>query len=132
MWFAAASRLRIKRAGTPATMVNGSTSSVNDGARADDGALADGHAGQHDGVDANVRPCADAHRPDRQVGLNDRYVCRHAGVRRAQDLRAGSPADGLLDDQVAGVEIALRTDPDVIADHAAAVEAALQILPARR
>src|SRR5688500_2968008 len=96
------------------------------GARADDRALANGHAGKHDRVDADIGPGTDPHRANRQVSLNNRYVGRHAGVRRAEDLRPGAPADGFFDHQIAGVEIALRPDPHVIADHAAAVEATLQ------
>ena len=38
---------------------------------------------------------------------------------------ARPPADVLLDHQIPGIEIALRSDPRVVADHAAAVEAAL-------
>ena len=56
---------------------------------------------------------------------DDRHVRRHAGVLRAEHLGARPPADVLLDHQIARVEVALRADPDVVADHAAAVEAAL-------
>ena len=45
----------------------------------------------------------------------------------AQHLGARTPADKVFDDQVARVEKGLRADPDIVADHAGAIEAALDI-----
>src|SRR5688572_26631432 len=84
------------------------------------------HARQHHGTHADVRPRADAHRPDRQVRLNDRDVGGNSGVHRTEHPGAGSPAYIFLDDQVARVEIALRADPRAVAYHTTPVETPLQ------
>src|SRR2546426_4841799 len=94
---------------------------------ADDGAPADGDARQHDGVHPDVGPRLDANGFDVEIRLDDRDVDRHAGVRRAEDLRAGTPADVVPEDQIARVEVGLRPNPDVIADDAGAVEPALDV-----
>ncbi len=80
-------------AGTPATTENGSTSSVTTAPGADDGALADSHARQDHGVDADIGPSADAHRLDLEVGRDDRHVCGNTCVLGAEHLGAGTPAD---------------------------------------
>src|SRR5205823_14543080 len=83
-------------------------------------------ARKKDGVHSDVGPPADAHRLDHEVGLDDRHVDRIAGVFAAQDLRARTPADVLADLQVAAIEVALRADPGVRTDRAAAVVPTLQ------
>src|SRR5688572_24956552 len=95
-------------------------------AGADDRALADRHTRQDDGVDTDVGPRADSHRLYRQVRLDDRHVSRHAGVHGPEHFGSRSPAHVFLDHQVARIEVALRSNPDMIADDAATVEAALQ------
>ena len=121
------------RAGTPATIANGGTSCVDDRAGADDGALADRDARQ----DRRRSMPMSAQAPMR-TGSISRSVSMIgtstgiAGVRRAEHLGARSPADVLLDDQVAGVEIRLRADPDVVADDAACRRSAPGCTPARR
>ena len=45
----------------------------------------------------------------------------------AEHFRAWSPADVLLDDQIARVEVALRPNPRVVADQTSTVEAALEL-----
>src|SRR5882672_4734213 len=91
-------------------------------ARPDDGPLADRNAREDDGVHADIRPWANAHRLDHDFGFDHRHVRRHAGVLRAEHFRAGTPADAFRDHQIARVEICLGTDPDAVANHAAAVE----------
>src|SRR5256712_7425552 len=97
------------------------------GARADNGAGAQGDAGEERRVHADVGPAADAHRLDDEVRLDDRHVDRVAGVLAPQDLRAGAPADVLAENEIAAVEVALRTDPGMRADHAASVVAPLEV-----
>ena len=48
-------------------------------------------------------------------------------MRRAEHLRAGSPSDVVLDDEVPRIHVRLRTDPDVVADDRRAVEASLNV-----
>jgi len=48
-------------------------------------------------------------------------------VAGAKHLGARSPADTILDHQIARVEIGHRPDPDIVADHAGTVEASLDI-----
>src|SRR5260370_1233001 len=48
-------------------------------------------------------------------------------MRRAQHPGAGSPADVIFENEIACVEISLRSDPDVIADPRRAVKAPLNI-----
>ncbi len=48
-------------------------------------------------------------------------------MRRSEHLGAGPPADEILEHEIARVEIGLRADPDVVADDAGAVEAALDV-----
>ena len=45
----------------------------------------------------------------------------------AEHLRARTPSDVLLEDQIPGIHVRLRTDPDVIADDRRAIEAALDV-----
>src|SRR5204863_4575299 len=97
----------------------------DDRACADNRALANMDAGKQHGVDADVGPRADARRLDFEIGLNDRDVVRQARVLRSQRTGARPPADVLLDDQVARIEVALRADPRVGADDAAAIRASL-------
>src|SRR5262245_5700927 len=96
-------------------------------AGADDAAAADGDAGEDDGVHADVGPGFDAHGFDLEIGLHDRHVDGEAGVGRAEHLRTRPPADVVLEDQIAGVEVRLRSDPDVVADDARPVVAPLDV-----
>jgi hypothetical protein len=93
--------------------------------RADDRALANGDTGKDDGIDADVSRSPDAYRFDREVGLDDRYIDRHARVFRTEHLGSGSPANVILDDEIARVEVTLRTDPGMVADDAPAIETPL-------
>ena len=128
----ASARQRRNLAGTPATTANGSTSAIDDRAGADDGALADGDARQDGGVGADVGPGADADRLDLEIGRTIGTSTGKPVWAEPEHLRARAPADVVLDDEVARVEVGLRPDPDVVADDAGAVEAALDDRPARR
>src|SRR4030095_16957607 len=74
---------------------------------------------------ADVHPRANARPLDFKVGLNDRNLRRLSGVPRSERPRTGSPPDVLADDQIAGIKIALRTDPRVVADDAGTFRAPL-------
>ena len=126
-WLASVAPAAGTSPGTPATTANGGDVGGHDRAGADDRALADRDAREDGRIGADVGPRADAHRLDLEVGLHDRHVDRHAGVGRAEHLRARAPADVVLEHQVARVEVGLRADPHVVADHARAVEAALDV-----
>src|SRR5687768_2206204 len=97
----------------------------DDGARTDDGATADAHAGQNDGVHTDVGRRLDDHRLDFEICGDDRHVGRQGGMSGPQHLGTRTPADGVLDHKVPRVEIRLRADPGVVANLATAVEAAL-------
>src|SRR5258708_15043444 len=98
----------------------------HDGARADERALPEPHAGGPHRVHAGVRAVVHAHRLDDEVGLDDRHIDRLSGVLAAEDLRTRTPADVLAEPHVAAVEVGLRTDPGVRADDAVPVVAALE------
>ena len=95
--------------------------------RTDNGSLANRDAGKNGGVGADVGPGADPNRLDFEVGADDRDIRRQGGMGGTKHLGAGSPADIVLKHKVARVEIGLRADPDVVANLAGAVEAALNI-----
>ena len=98
-------------------MANAATSRGDHRAGADDGPLPDGHPGKENGIDADVGPRVNAHRLDsRSVWITGtsigRPVCSEPSIARARPH-----ADVLLDDQVARVEVGLRSDPDVVAER---------------
>src|SRR5262245_9449803 len=100
--------------------------SRHDRTGSDDGALADRDSRQDHRVDADVGPRTDSHRPNGQIGLNDRDIRGNPGVHRAEHLGAGSPAHIFLNHEIARVEVTLRADPYLVGDDPAAVETPLQ------
>src|SRR5262249_39519538 len=96
-------------------------------ARAYQAAAADRDARQQDGAGADIGPSADAHRPNLLIGGDNGSAAWQAGVHGAQDFGARPPAHLVANDQVTGIEIALRPNPHPIANDALAVEPALEI-----
>src|SRR5689334_10791199 len=83
---------------------------------ADDGPSSDGDSRKDHRIDTDVRPGAHANRTNPQVGLNDRHVARHAGVLGSQHSGTRTASDRVLEHQIASVEVALRPEPDIVAD----------------
>ncbi len=84
------------------------------------------HARQQRGASADIDARADANRTNLELRGDDRYVRRETGMSRTQNTGTGADADCIADFQIASVNEALRSDPDLIADCAATVMAPLQ------
>src|SRR5262245_12918547 len=96
-------------------------------AGANNGAAADRHARKNRGIRTNIRPSANTDRLDLEIGLHDWQVDRDAGMSRAQHFCPGAPANVVLEGQIAGVEVRLRANPNVIADDCRPVVASLNV-----
>jgi hypothetical protein len=95
-------------------------------ARPDDGTDSDRDAWEQDGARADVGSPPDHHGADPQVCLDDRHISWKSCVLGSQDPRPGPPAHEVLQHQLAGIEVALGTDPDVVPDSAGSVEPTLE------
>src|SRR5215472_13489009 len=87
--------------------------------------LPHGNSGQQGGIGSDIRPGFHTHRLDFKLRLDDWDVQSLTRMLRSQHLCAGSPADMVSQDEVAGIEIALRPDPDHVANDEGSVETAL-------
>src|SRR5262245_33532940 len=90
-----------------------------------DGTAADGDAWKNRRVRADVSPCANADRSNLEIRLHDGHVDGLARVSRAEHLCPGPPPDVVLDDEISGIHVRLRSNPDVVANDRRAVKAAL-------
>jgi hypothetical protein len=87
---------------------------------------ADPNPWQDAGVHSDIGPKTNEDRLDHQAGRNDRSLERFASVGRAENFRAGSPANVILELQTPRIEISLRANPNMIADFAGTIETSLK------
>src|SRR5215467_15029798 len=86
---------------------------------------ADSDARQKTSVHPDIGAETHAQGLNHQSSCDNRHINRIASVSRTQDLRAWPPANVVLKNNVARIEISVRTDPDVITDFAGAIVTSL-------
>jgi hypothetical protein len=101
--------------------------SSDHGAGAYDCALTDGHAGKQGRIRTDVSPSAYSHWTDTEVSLRDRNVRRLSAVDRPEDLSTGPPTDVIFENKIASIEVALGTNPNMVAYDKPPIEPALQV-----
>lgn len=96
-------------------------------AGANDAALANAHTGQEDGACSDIGQCFHTDRVNLEISLNNWLINRRTGVRRAQDLSTRAPTHMIFSYEMAGIEVGLRPDPNVISNLRNAIKASLNI-----
>src|SRR5665213_3401335 len=88
---------------------------------AHDGMRSDADSGQNCRIGADISTLPYHHGLNHEFRRNDGHVDRQSRMRRAKNLRAGTPADIVFENEIACVKIGLRADPYVITNPTRAV-----------